>query len=1035
MSHFNKKVTALILLLVLCFLGSSVLPVLSSSSLTAPKLESGRRLIFEQDFEDKRTANWKTSVGYPELRELDGNTVYNVKGFDYVDFTNVKKMVNFRFEFNMMIKISDPENACPAFYVKSQSDTQRYEIVFKRSEKRNPKGKEFVTLRRNGTDTISIPMEFNAFNEKWVYIRIDVNNGIIKLYFNNNSKPILTYEDPVPLVSGSLGFARGECDYFYLDNLLVSADKVPNGEYDTAFTGITVTAPRSPSVYGETLVDWDASSQNESPFSGGQLISGADGQGLFVDGRAEVGDSSWTNYSLEIDMTLLGKKPIGSTQPFLYFRYIDDRNFYSLSSNLAGSSLVVRKMVNGSSVWVSEKVFFSGPNRKLQLRIDIYGNRFNIYARSKSYPNFEFPNMFITSDGPNRGGVVVNKINSLDGILVSSIKAREIKELGSVGPRPDPEPLVEVFENPAPSWRDIQNHWAAAELTSLAGAGIIIGFPDCTFRPDATLQVNEFIKMLAVAAGWEIERDETNWASSYIQAAISNGVMIDGDFDRYDRPITRKEIVNLIIALLGEEKESALEKAADLGIIVRDEQGSLNEDATATRAEAAVMLARLLYPVYRPAENTVLVTLKESDKAFANPYKGFRGGWREIYATLRHNNIYWNQIENNESDGVDKIIEYTDELLKDYPKYNTKAILRVVLEVPPNTYWPADMKTLDYTSQKFCDRIDSLVKKLAQAWDFDPRIAYIHMGIVGKWGEMQSPYPSLDVAKALDKAFSQYFTNKLVMTNIVLQGGMFPDTTYGSYWDSFGHWGNLPILDLFEDPDYKDSWKIAPRGGEVAFDWGEMLGVTPNEAVINHKDRYVELFRATHCNYIGWISGYDKGDPVATRNAIDMQKALGYRFVPDAVRYTRRAEPGGTIDVMFNVKNTGSSPVYYNMPLEVSLLDSETRQPVWSANFPNLDIRTWLPDDDYSCQPLYNAAAQFELPPDLPVGEYILSFAVLDPEGGNLPSLRFAIDQYFKGGRHPIGKIGIGKDVVDPFLSSDLFDDIVSDKLYYIYER
>ena len=175
-------------------------------------------------------------------------------------------------------------------------------------------------------------------------------------------------------------------------------------------------------------------------------------------------------------------------------------------------------------------------------------------------------------------------------------------------------------------------------------------------------------------------------------------------------------------------------------------------------------------------------------------------------------------------------------------------------------------------------------------------------------------------------------------------------------------------------------------GGETAFDWGEPLGTSPNDAVANNLDRLLEVFRFTHCNYIGWLASYNKTDPVITRNAAEIQKTLGYRFVLDQVSYSKTAEPGGRLAVSFSVKNTGSSPIYYNWPVEVSLLDPDTHQPVWRDTFQNTDITSWLPDSDYSCTPLYSAENTFNLPADLPAGEYILALSILDPDGGMLPA-------------------------------------------------
>ena len=45
-----------------------------------------------------------------------------------------------------------------------------------------------------------------------------------------------------------------------------------------------------------------------------------------------------------------------------------------------------------------------------------------------------------------------------------------------------------------------------------------------------------------------------------------------------------------------------------------------------------------------------------------------------------------------------------------------------------------------------------------------------------------------------------------------------------------------------------------------------------------------------------------------------------------------------------------------------------------------------------------------------------------------LPSLRCANENYFEGGYHPMGYIGIGESVADTRLNPDLFFDIQSDK-------
>jgi hypothetical protein len=157
------------------------------------------------------------------------------------------------------------------------------------------------------------------------------------------------------------------------------------------------------------------------------------------------------------------------------------------------------------------------------------------------------------------------------------------------------------------------------------------------------------------------------------------------------------------------------------------------------------------------------------------------------------------------------------------------------------------------------------------------------------------------------------------------------------------------------------------------------------------------------------------------------------------VNYTSSAQPGQSLKVSFKVSNTGSSPMYYNWPIEVSLLDTGTHQPVWKNTFKGVDIRKWLPGDQwdtelrkYTIKPVVNTInGEFILPKDLPKGEYILAISILDP-AGNVPSVRFAIMNYFMGGRHPIGKIGIGTTLSSFTLDETIFDDLYFDKsLYY----
>jgi hypothetical protein len=295
----------------------------------------------------------------------------------------------------------------------------------------------------------------------------------------------------------------------------------------------------------------------------------------------------------------------------------------------------------------------------------------------------------------------------------------------------------------------------------------------------------------------------------------------------------------------------------------------------------------------------------------------------------------------------------------------------------------------------------------------------------------------------LGDAFTKAFTNKMVT---VRHPWDFKGYQFGIYWDS---WAHIQQMEKHGGGIEKlgTRWHTRPMGGECAYNWGkwnEQPGEDPDDTLRDPKHRsfLINSIRRFHCNNLGWVAEYDARDPEIRAGAEEVQKALGYNFVLEEAKYTRSLSAGDDLEVTFKVRNTGSSPFYANWPVEISLLDPKTRNVVWRDTFKDLDIRKWLPGDRwdslkqaYTVPPkTYTVQSTFGIPQDMDRGEYILAIAILDP-AGMLPSARFAIQNYFKGGRHPLGRIGVGSPVRTPLLSPKIFDDPAKDRsLYYTIE-
>lgn len=494
--------------------------------------------------------------------------------------------------------------------------------------------------------------------------------------------------------------------------------------------------------------------------------------------------------------------------------------------------------------------------------------------------------------------------------------------------------------------------------------------------------------------------------------------------------------------------------------------------------------------------DVVYVTPFEYVKAFRNPMKGLReffgpgydtkrSGYPLPYGSIIKEYMQWNMMENIETDGVDKVIQYSNHRWEGVEDINMKVIPRPFIiwmeeyegGYPKNTYtdnpddlngwhWPSDFpaevrsdnddtpSTGGYFDPNFAERIQKLVMKLGEAWDNDPRVAYVEMGLIGEWGEHHDPCISTywkpiyqpyhvenrtwvpGIEKVLGDAFKEAFKNKKVMVRYAYD---FQDYQFGNYWDSFA-------IDEETERGYNsilrfnaDRWKTQPMGGEITWGWGSLYnaGYRSFEACVANegtRNLIINQIRTLHTNHLGGVTWADFTKKEFINNVSQIQKILGYHFVLKSFNYEKKIVPGVPFEVSFSVVNTGSSPFYYNWPVEISLLDATTLKPVWSTTLSDVNITGWMPGDKWnpSLKSYEEEAETYTITRKLTVdsgignGKYIVSIAILDP-AGMLPSIRFATRNYFQGGRHPMGYIGIGQELDEYRLDSRLFYDIASD--------
>lgn len=240
---------------------------------------------------------------------------------------------------------------------------------------------------------------------------------------------------------------------------------------------------------------------------------------------------------------------------------------------------------------------------------------------------------------------------------------------------------VPISAEAAKTFPDVNSgDWFYADVTKLANAGIINGFPDGTFKPEDTLTRGEFIKMLTMVA--EIWSDKApkgiHWAESEWNALNDNGLLeVSTGYSSsgtlfpctaksLDTPITRYEMAFLINAVLymsfyenqmgladandsfanhigdyngmDQSYRSAVEQCYAKGILTGDTDTYFWGASNLKRCEAAAVIVRLVWNAERKVINWAVQKEYEIDPTFTS----FAFQYRTLTNAQRRQMIFGN---------------------------------------------------------------------------------------------------------------------------------------------------------------------------------------------------------------------------------------------------------------------------------------------------------------------------------------------------------------------------------------------------------
>lgn len=156
---------------------------------------------------------------------------------------------------------------------------------------------------------------------------------------------------------------------------------------------------------------------------------------------------------------------------------------------------------------------------------------------------------------------------------------------------------------------DMIGHWAVPALAQTYRW--TSGYPDGTWRPDAPITRAELHTLLGRALnGGPSETptpfvEQSHWSISqgWVPAALEEGILAAHEYpgNRFepDRIVTRQELIIAALRATGHKDDAILGKspvqlALDRNLIQGYPDGSIRVEAAATRAEALVVVARIM---------------------------------------------------------------------------------------------------------------------------------------------------------------------------------------------------------------------------------------------------------------------------------------------------------------------------------------------------------------------------------------------------------------------------------------------------------
>lgn len=320
---------------------------------------------------------------------------------------------------------------------------------------------------------------------------------------------------------------------------------------------------------------------------------------------------------------------------------------------------------------------------------------------------------------------------------------------------------------------------------------------------------------------------------------------------------------------------------------------------------------------------------------------------------------------------------------------------------------PAVDHTPDYEDPQLRAALTHFIHALGGRYDGDPRLGFVELGLLGTWGEWHnSPNDAWFASKTVQREVMDAYERAFRKTKLLARYPAGADDfryadngtrAFGYHDDSFAwatlHTGKRGDEWFFEtrlrSAEALDKWRTQPIGGEVRPEVWSCLFDEPSCAPPGQElDRCVAVTHASWLCNEGVFRGKIQG--AARERAVEAARRLGYELHVTSVDLAP-VPRHDALTIALTVTNTGVAPFYYDWPVELGVLDSQS----------NIVAR-WTPDWRLSTVVPGNAAAVWRFQGQMAAlnpGAFQLLLRVRNPLPAGSP-LRFANrtqDQHVSG--------------------------------------